>query len=79
LYIFSIASVLINIEVQKGASVSALLECWYSSVLAFLFMVLVIMFADKGQQEARVRDMILREEEYGNLELFLHLMPMLNW
>jgi hypothetical protein len=42
-------------------------------------MVLVIMFADKGQQEARVRDMILREEEYENLELFLHLMPMLNW
>lgn len=32
-------------------------------IVRILFMVLVVMFADKGQQEARARDMILREEE----------------
>jgi len=36
------------------------------------------MLAGRGQQEARARDMILKEEGQENLELFLHLMPMLN-
>ena len=41
--------------------------------------ILLMMFADKEQQEARARDMILREEVLENHEPFLHLMPMLNW
>lgn len=56
------------------------LECLLIKVsVRILLMVLVMMFADKEQQEARARDMILREEVQENHEPFLHLMPMLNW
>lgn len=40
------------------------LECWLVKfTVRILFMVLGMMFADKGQQEAKARDMILKEEE----------------
>lgn len=56
------------------------LECWLvKSSVRILFMVLIMMFSGKEQQEARARNMTLREEDQENHEPSLHLMPMLNW